>query len=809
MVRDLRYAIRVLLKAPIFTSAAVLTLALCIGANTSIYTVVDRVLLRALPYPQPERLAQVVTHFDRNGNDEIGQTGATWELLHERVTTMDLATSSGGFGSTGINLVLGDHAEYVKQQRVSAGFFRVLGVQPALGREINADEDLVNGPAAAVLSHSLWSRLFNGDANAIGKSIVLRGEAHTIVGVMPPGGALDNADVWTPVRPCRTCEGGGQNYGIIARLRPGATWAQADAEIAAAGQAVMDDLYRGPQNHARQHIVPLQTGETAQVRQPILILWGAVAAVLLIGCVNIAGLLMARGVSRAPEIATRIALGGGRAVIVRQLLCESLVLAACGGIAGITLGYAGSRFFATLLEEAFGIAGNVGLDARVLAITGVFALGTSVVFGLFPALQASRVNLRETLVESGSPSIAGVARSWPRRAMVVLEVALGVVLLVGAGLLIRTFDHLMSLRAGFDAANVVTATLSLQDARYQGADKVVQLFDRSVAKMRQIPGVENAAVCLTLPYERALNLGGRWVSATPGAEAFGLMNQTYVTPGYFETLRIPLVRGRLFTDGDTAAAAPVMIVNQTFVRRFSPDEDPIGRQVAGRPLPRTIIGVVGDIQQKAGFGNYGPVNTMPATYIPAAQTNDAFLKMVHTWFSPSWFARVSGPRQGIAADMQHAVASVDPLLPFAKFRTFDEVRAEAVQTQRAQTLLLTTLAALALLLAAVGLYGLVANSVAERTRELGIRIALGATTRQAIVSAAVPGFALAIAGVVIGLLAARVAVTTLRHLVWGVAVTDSITFALAAGTVLLVAAFASLAPALRIARLSPIASLRR
>jgi predicted permease len=801
MVRDLRYAIRVLRKAPVFTSAAVLTLALCIGANTSIYTVVDRVLLRALPYPEPERLAQVVTHFDRTGYDAVGQTGATWEQLRDRVKTMDLATTSGGFGSVGVNLVLGDHAEYVKQQRVSARFFRVLGVAPALGREINADEDRVNGPAAAVLNHSLWMRLFNGDANAIGRSITLRGERHVVVGVMPPrfssGGAPDSVDVWTPVRPCRSCEGGGQNYAIIARLKPGVTWAQADAEIAAAGQPVIDDLYRGPQNRARQHVIPLQAGETAQVRQPILILWSAVAVVLLIGCVNIAGLLMARGASRAPEIATRIALGGGRAVIVRQLLCESLVLAACGGIAGIALGYAGSRFFATLLENAFGVTGEIGLDARALAVTGALALGTSVVFGLVPALQASRVDLRETLVESGSPSIAGAARSWPRRAMVVVEVALGVVLLVGAGLLIRTFEHLMSMRPGFDATNVVTATLSLQDARYQSADHVIQLFDESVAKMRQVAGVENAAVCLTLPYERALNLGGRWVSAKPGAEAFGLMNQTYVTPGYFETLRIPLVRGRLFTAADNASAAPVMIVNQTFVRRYSPDEDPIGRQVAARPLPATIIGVVGDIQQKAGFGNYGPVNTMPATYIPAAQTNDAFLKLVHTWFSPSWFVRAHGSQQGIATQMQQAVASIDPLLPFAKFRTFDEVRAEAVSTERAQTLLLTALAVLALVLAAVGLYGLVASSVAERTRELGIRIALGATTGQAVVSAAVPGFALAIGGVVIGLLVARLAATTLRRLVWGIAVTDPLTFVLAAASVLLVAAIASLVPSLR------------
>jgi len=709
-MRDLRYAVRVLLKGPVFAVTAILTLALCIGANTAIYTVVDRVLLRPLPYPQPERLAQVMTHFDRHGDDEGGQTGGTWEVLRNGVTSLDLATTSGGFGSTGVNLVVGDHPEYVKQQRVSAGYFHVLGVAPALGREFNADEDRPNGIAAAVLSHALWMRLFKGDVSAIGRTVTLRGEPHTIVGVMPDGftgGEL--IDVWTPVRPCRTCEGGGQNYGIIARLKPGMSWAQADAEVAAVGQPAMNDLYRSSRNAARLRIIPLQRGETQDVRQPILILWGAVAVVLLIGCVNIAGLLMARGVARAPEIATRIALGGGRSTIVRQLLTENLVLAACGGAAGIGLGYAGSRIFASLLEDAVGVTGDVGLDGRVLAMTAAVALGTSLVFGLLPALQATRVNLRETLVDAGSPSIAGAARSWPRRALVVTEVALGVVLLVGAGLLIRTFEHLITLRAGFDGTHVMTATLSLQDVRYQTVAKVNALFEQSVAKMRVVPGVESAAVCLTLPYERALNTGGRWIAAKPGAEQIQIMNMTYVTPAYFDTLRIPVLRGRVFTDADAAGAAPVIVVNQAFVRRYSSDEDPIGRQIASHGGPMTIVGIVGDIQQKAGFGNYGPLGTMPATYIPAGQTNAAFLKMVHTWFSPSWFVRLTTPRPDITADMQRAVQSIDPLMPFATFRTIDEVRGRAVATQRAQAMLLATLAGLALLLAAVGLAGLVAN----------------------------------------------------------------------------------------------------
>jgi predicted permease len=586
------------------------------------------------------------------------------------------------------------------------------------------------------------------------------------------------------------------------------TWPQAQAEVAAVGQAAVRDAYRAADGIGLR-IVPLQRAETQNVRRPLLILWAAVGVVLLIGCVNVAGLLLARGAVRAPEMAMRIALGGGRAAIVRQLLAESVVVAAIGGALGIAIGDASLQLFAALLGDAFGLVGQIDLDARVLAITIAIALSTSVLFGLLPALQISRVNLREMLVESGNPSIAGAARSWPRRAMVVAEMALGVVLLVGAGLLIRTFDHLMRLRAGFDGAHVMTATLSLQDARYQTADKVNQLFDQSLTNMRQVVGVENAAACLTLPYERALNTGGRWVGAERGTESIPIMNLTYVTPGYFEALRIPIARGRVFTEADGAQGAKVIVVNQAFVKRYSPDEDPIGRQIASSGRPRTVVGIVGDIQQQAGWGNFGPIGTVPASYIPAAQTTDAFVKMAHTWFSPSWFVRLTGPQEGIVAAMQRAVQSVDPLLPFATFRTFDEVRARAVATQRAQALLLGALAALALLLAAVGLFGLVASSVAERTRELGIRMALGSTSSRAVAVLAVPGVALALIGVAIGLAVARAAATILRHLVWGVSAGDPLTFVLAAAVVLMVAVVATLVPALRIVRLNPIKALRQ
>jgi predicted permease len=363
-------------------------------------------------------------------------------------------------------------------------------------------------------------------------------------------------------------------------------------------------------------------------------------------------------------------------------------------------------------------------------------------------------------------------------------------------------QRLTELRPGFDATNVITATLSLQDARYETNARVNQLFDRSLDGIRQVPGVERAAVALTLPYERALNEGFRFVGEEVQQE---VINLTYVTPEYFEALRIPIRRGRLFVDTDSKASLPVAVVNEAFVRRHSPNQDPIGRQLS----IGTIVGVVGDIQQRAGWGDYGPVAAIPAAYVPAAQFADAGFTLVHTWFSPSWIVRTAGPQQGVIQQIQRAVQTVDPQLPFKAFRTFDDVRAEAVAVQRVQAQLLGSLSALALLLATVGIYGLTASGVTERTRELGIRIALGATPLQTVRTAGLPAVWLAAVGVAIGLVLARGGAGLMRRLVFGVPVTDPATFLLAGSLVLVAASVAALVPSLRILRLNVITALRR
>lgn len=806
--RDLRYAARVLRKSPTFTIAAAATLALCIGANTAIFSVVDAVLLRPLPYPHPERLDAVARHYRYKGaeGDAMGETGRIWEAVRENTACLDSAVFSEG--SMGVNFVAGGKVEYVRQQRVSAGFFRVLGIVPVVGREFSRGEDIAGGPAVAVLSHALWKRAFAEDPGVIGRSVTLRGEPYTIVGVLPASFQSSTpADLWAPLRPSTSGEGGGWNYAIVARLRPGVTWAQADTRIEAVGAPILRES--GVEN-VRLHLIPFQRGLTGDLRRPLLILWAAVGLVLLIGCVNIAGLLLARAAGRSRELATRMALGCGRVALIRQLLAESVLLGICGGVAGAVLGWLGVKALRLLTHDVLDIWQTVELDARVLAATAAASLLAGILFGLYPALAAGRFEIHAALAEAGR-GVAGGRNPWPRRLLAAGEVALGVVLLVGAGLLIRTFAHLRSLNPGFDARGVIAASLSLQDARYAGGGRVNRLFDQTLARIRELPEVKSAAVVLSLPYERALNSPFRRIDGRQIDSEYQITNMFYCTPDLFRVLRIPLLRGRAFRDADNAGAAPVVIVSEAFVRMYLRGGDPLGRHLDfGGGDRREIVGVVGDIQQKSGWGEeFGPVAPVPAVYVPAAQTDGKTFRLVHTWFSPKWVVRASGPPEGIIAGMQRAIQGVDPQLPFAGFHNMEDIRYRALSQERLQAALLAALAGLALLLSAVGIYGLIANSVAERTRELGIRLAMGATVSQAMRAVALPGIALAAAGIGAGSIAAGFASRLMRHLVWGVRVEDPLTFAAVALVLLAAAGLASFLPALRVLRLNPAETLRQ
>ena len=813
LVRDARYAARILLRTPLFTAAALLTLAIAIGVNTAVFSVVDAVLLEPLPYPQPDRLALVSRSVTRGSaeNSTAAIDGRTWEAIRDGIPSVQSAAYSSWV--TGVNLVApgagGGQARHVQQQRVSAGFFEALGVPPLMGRGFTGDEDRTGGPAAVVLSAPLWRALFASNPDVVGHTIVLRGAPHTVVGVMPDGFQSGvEADIWTPLRPSRTGEGAGENYRMLLRLGDGESWTRVQSELARIGE----DLQRVRKPDAPRiafGYTTLQQGLTSDLRTPLLILWGAGAIVLMVACINLAGLMMARASQRRRELATRMALGSARGAVVRQLLVESVVLAIAGGALGIALGSVLLQGLLWLARDSYDLWQPVAINGRSAIVAMTLALLASMVFGIVPALNATRMDIRAGLL-AGTRTIAGGSSRWPRRIVVVAQVALGVVLLVAAGLLVRTFAHLQSLDPGFDTRNLVTAAVSLEDERYRDAEKVQRLFREMIERLQAAPGVESAAVALELPYRRLLNLGFRRLDGPPELRRDETTSATYVTPGFFDTMRIPVRQGRRFADADRDDSARVAMVSDAFARvHFATGEDPVGRRIRIGGIEREIVGLVGDVQVQPGWGNFGPLAAMPLVYIPSTQVPGPFLQLVHGWFSPTFLVRSSGDPAAAVAALRTALAEVDPMLPFANVRLIAEVKDVSLAPQRFLMALLSALAAVAVILGSVGIHGLIATSVTERTREIGIRLALGATRRRAVRTLALPGVVLAAVGVGIGVVAARAIAGTLRAFVWGVSETDPATFAGVSALILLVALAASVFPALRVLRVDPAITLRQ
>jgi predicted permease len=812
VLRDVRYGVRVLGRTPAFALTAIGTLAIVIGANASVFSLADAILLRPLPYPEPERLAIVVAPVRSPRGDWIqeSQDGATWELLRDQASSIEVALTASGFGA-GVNLVAENAAVSVMQARVSAGYFHVVGVTPFMGREFTTDEDRPGGPAVSVLSYELWRRLFR-DENAVGQRILLRGESYEVVGVMPESfeSPRSGVDIWTPAGPATTGEGGGTNYQVIARLRDGRSWVEADGELAGLGEPFFKS--RGLLAGASKwlSLAPLQDQLVANVREPLQMLAAAVATVLVIGCVNLAALLIARGGARSREIATRMALGCSRGAVVRQLLIESVLLGLAGGGLGLFVGYVGLESVKTLGGATFPEWTRVTLDGRTVAATAGASILTSLFFGLMPALQASRFHPGAALTDR-SRTIAGGPRHWMRRVLVAAEVSLGMVLLTVTGLLVRNLVDLRSLDPGFDPSNLVTATVSLQDARYATAAAVNRLFDDTLAELQRTPGVESAAVSLELPYKRLLNSPFRFADE-PASKDASIANFMYATPGFFETLRIPLRAGRLLSAGDRAGSPAVVVVNETFVRSWAQGVNPVGRRLMSGSVEREIVGVVGDVQVTNPGINFpgrigGPLMTTPLVFLPAAQGGDGFFRQVHTWFTPTWSVRAAGSVNAIAA-IQHAIARADPLLPVGGVRSMAAVQAAATAEERLLMTLVGVVAAVALLLAAIGLQGLIAHTVAERTREFGIRLALGATAGRTVRSVALSGMALAAAGAAAGIGASWVAARLVEASLWRVHPHDPLTYAIVAAFLLCVALVASVIPALKILRLDPAQTLR-
>ena len=803
LVWDVRYGLRQLLRDRGFTLTVMVTLALAIGANTAIFSVVNALLLESLPYAHPERMGTIFMRVDgAKPIDEMHAIdGAQWETLRDNVPSL-IAAAYGWF--SGVNLQAGQRAQYVHDGRVSAHYFDVLAIHPLLGRSFTEDEDRPNGPKAAVLSYGLWHSVFGSDPSIVGQAIRLKSESYTVIGVLPEGAETPlNADVYTSLQPSRAGEGGGTNFGVITRLRDGATWQQADAEINRAWAFHAADYAKEYPGGGRLdfYSVPLQKGETATLRPKALTLMLAAGLILLIACANLAGLTLVRMARRGSEVATRMALGASRWRIQRQLWIENLMLAVAGGAVGVGVGFAALRGLLAMLPLHFLPVDSVALDGHALAFTLVVSLLTSLLFGMLPALTMRKVDLRASM---GSRAVAGGEKLRLRQCLIAGEVALSLVLLAGAGLLIRTLIHLETLPQGFNPAGLMTGKASLDDLRFQDTAAFAKLLDESTAAMLRIPGVENVAVGLSLPYERALNDGVKFSDGKLTGQR-SMSGELYVTPRYFETLEIPLLAGRYFSSSDGPNAQPVAIVNRTFARKFYAGENAVGHTINKGTV---IVGVVADVPVAPGLDSTAPLDSEQMVYIPAGQFNAKLLALVHVWFQPSWIVRTAKPVTGLTEEMQQAMAEADPGLPFSGFYSMKEVLAKQLAMQRVEVALLSTLAGLALLLSAVGIFALVANIVAQRTREIGIRIALGASLSQAMTRVCAAGVRATAAGLAVGLALCAAVLPVMRGVLYGVLVYDAKTGIAVVAALMAVSLLAVTVPALRIARIDPARTLR-
>ncbi|MCY1022530.1 ABC transporter permease [Pyxidicoccus sp. MSG2] len=802
VAQDLRQAFRKLLKSPGFLCVAVLTLSLGLGANTAIFSVVDAVLLRALPMADADALVRVF-HVNPRG---VTDPSSGLDFLDMQSQNRSFSGMTG-VDATDISLTgPGGDPERLQGAQVTAGFFQVLGVQPQLGRGFQADEDQPGRSKVAVLGHLLWKRRYGGDPGIVGRTITVGGEPYTVVGVARPGFTFPNqAQLWIPL----TWEGstidpanrGAHFLSAYGRLKPGITREQADADLRALSKR-LEAQYPQSNTGLTTRLQPLREELVGDVEPALLMLLGAVGVVLLIACANLSNLLLARAVSREGEISVRLALGASRGRIIRQLLLESLVLALGGACGGLLLAAWGLDLLVMLAPHDMPRLAEVSIDVRVLVFTFVLGLATSFLFGLVPALQTSRVELNRVLRQSGKGGGGGGNRT--RHLLVVAELALAVVLLVGAGLLMKSFIRLQQVDPGFKADHVLALDLALPETTYPWASPAVRTFyDTLLERVRGIPGVKQAGAALHLP------LAGGTATSTihdlsrpppePGQE--DLVDVRVITPGALETLRVPLVRGRLLTAQDNAKQGTrAVLLSEEAARRFWPGEDPIGRTVEidasfgdGR-FGGQVVGVVGSVHHE-GIAKAPP----PEVYVPFLQASSNVMRLV---------VLTEGAPLSVAAQVRAEVHALDKDLPVSNVRDMDAVVSEAVAQPRFYMLMVGVFAGLALLLAALGIYGVVTHAVTQRTRELGIRMALGADRQQVVGLVLNQYLRLTGAGLVLGVGLAFVATRMLGSLLYGVERADPLTYVGVVAVLGGMAILASLLPAYRATRIDPIIALR-
>jgi putative ABC transport system permease protein len=814
LLKDFKHAARILAANPGFSLVAVAALALGIGATTAVFSVVNNILLKPLPYTEPDRLVRLVMKFP-NGN---GQTvsGPKFTAWKENVQAFQYACAYDQSGP-GLNLSGEGLPEIVKGIHVSADFFPVFGVNAELGRVFSADEDKPGGPRLAVISHGLWTRRFGADLGLVGRGVLLSGELYTVTGILPASfRSYPPADFYLPLQLDRNTTNQGHYLSAAARLAPGATLENAQAQMKIAAERFRDSHPGVMNKDESASAVPFQEAMVGNVKQPLMILLGAVAFVLLIACANVANLLLARAADRTREIAVRVALGAGRWRIVRQLLTESLLLALIGGAAGLLLGTWGARALLALtpgnLPRAAEFTDASLLDWRMAVFTLAVAMSTGILFGLFPALQVSRTDVNTAIKESGSRSGTG-RRNYARNGLVVVEIAMALVLLIGAALLIRTFASLRQVDAGFNPKRVLSFQTSLAGSKYGSTERVSLLTEDAVHRIEQTPGVVAVANVPFLPLEGGFGLGFDIVGRplAPGSPSTGGAGWMYVSPHYFQALEIPLRRGRLFSERDNANAPQVMIINEAFAKKFWPKGDPLGeRIVIGKGMgadftdpPREVVGIIGNVKEN-GLGQPAP----EVMYVPLAQLRDSFMQLNNKMIPMTWIVKTTVNPRSVAGAVQKQIQAADGQLAVSHVRTVDEVVAEALARQDFNMTLLTVFSGIALLLAAIGVYGMLSYSVRQRSQEIGIRMALGAKGGDVLRMVMTQGMILAGLGILIGLAGAAGLSRLLRALLFGVKPDDPSTFAVVAGILAVTAMAACWIPAHRATRVDPLTALR-
>lgn len=807
LFKEIRYAVRSLIKRPGFSAIAVITLALAIGATTAIFSVVNAVLLRPLPFADPDRLVMIWEDASFAGfprNTPAPANYADWKAQNQVFEEM------GAQDMRSFNLTGDGEPEKVEASGVTANFFSLLGSKPLLGRTFLPEEDQPQANKVAIINYNLWQQRYGGERSIIGRALLFNGEKYTVVGVMPAGFQFLDSKVglWVPIAftPEQLARRGSHYLKVVARMKPDVTLAEANANIQTIQQRIARD-YPDEAGRLAAFVVPLRDQLAGDMRRPLLVLLAAVGFVLLIACANIGNLLLSRAASRRREMAVRTALGASRWRIVRQLLIESLLLASVGSVCGLLLASWSFAFLQRLIPDGLALSTKLNLDPRVLGFTLLVTLLTAVFFGLAPAFEASKLDLNEALKQGGGRTGLNAGGNRLRSTLVVAEVALALVLLVGAGLLIQTFVKLQNQYAGLRAENVLTLRTVLPRNKYPEHAQRVAFYNQVLDRVKSLPGVVSAGYVTTVPLAmkggtNGFSIEGRSVEqARAGGVAYDA-NHRQVSVDYHKTMGIPIREGRSFNDGDNEQAIRVAIVNETMARQYWPGENAIGKRIKfgdpGDDVPWvSIVGIAGDVRQ---MGIDKPVKA--EMYLPYQQDNGL------GFYAPRDLAiRTSVDPLSLVAAARNEIHQVDPEQPISNIRTMDEVLGEETASRRLGMTLLTIFAALALLLATLGIYGVLAYFVVQHTQEIGVRMALGAQRSNILGLVLKKGMLLALLGIGIGLGVAFALTRLMASLLYGVSTTDPLTYAGIALVLTLVAFFACYLPARRATKVDPMVAL--